>query len=130
MISHVASVAIYVHDQDRAKQFYTETLGFELRMDVPMYPGAPMRWLAVAPKGATTEVILMTLDEHSAHFEAVLGQTQAMIFNVPDMAQTVDDLKAKGVRFTMDPDVQPWGTWTLIEDSEGNKLMLVQPTQM
>lgn len=130
MITQVGSVTIYVHDQDRAKQFYTEKLGFELHMDVPLYPGATARWLAVAPPGAATEVVLMTLDEHSMHHKETLGKTQAMIFTVHDMDATIAELTARGVRFTMEPDTQPWGTWTLVEDSEGNQLMLVEPTLM
>src|SRR3712207_1005464 len=50
MISGVRSVGIYVGDQDRAKTFWTETMGFELLGDTPMGQGegAP-RWIEVAP---------------------------------------------------------------------------------
>ena len=37
------------------------------------------------------------------------------------------DLKAKGVTFTQEPDPQPWGTYAMIRDSEGNQLILVEP---
>jgi hypothetical protein len=39
------------------------------------------------------------------------------------------DLKAKGVTFVQEPDVQPWGTYAMIEDSEGNRLILVERPQ-
>ncbi len=47
MIDAVATVCIFVTDQDRAKAFYTEKLGFELLQDSPM---GESRWIAVAPK--------------------------------------------------------------------------------
>ena len=58
MINCVGTISIVVSDQDRAKAFYTNALGFELRTDAPLYPGSTARWLAVAPEGAATEIIL------------------------------------------------------------------------
>ncbi len=60
MIDAVATLCIFVNDQDKAKAFYTDKLGFELRQDSPM---GESRWIAVAPRGARTEVILYKLDE-------------------------------------------------------------------
>src|SRR5512144_710669 len=127
MIDRVGSVSIFVADQDRAKAFYTEVLGFDLRTDMPLYPGAANRWLAVAPRGASTEVILYLPDENWEHYRQVVGKTQALAFNVSDMKALHADLKARGVTFVQEPDVQPWGTFATIEDSEGNKLILVEP---
>jgi hypothetical protein len=42
------------------------------------------------------------------------------------MTALVIDLKAKGVEFTQEPDVQPWGTYATIRDSEGNQIILVE----
>ena len=126
MIDRVGTVSIFVKNQDRAKEFYTDTLGFELRTDEPLYPGAESRWVAVAPKGATTEIILYLPDENWEHYKQVVGQSQAVTFNVTDMSALHSDLKAKGVTFVQEPDVQPWGTYATIEDSEGNKLILVE----
>jgi lactoylglutathione lyase len=126
MIDRVATVCIFVADQDRAKAFYTGVLGFELRADMPLYPGAPNRWLAVAPAGARTEVILYLPDENWQHYLGVVGQSQALTFDVTDMQATHAALKAKGVTFVQEPDAQPWGTFATIQDSEGNKLILVQ----
>jgi catechol 2,3-dioxygenase-like lactoylglutathione lyase family enzyme len=39
MINHVGTVSIFVSDQERAKKFYIEILGFELKADAPLYPG-------------------------------------------------------------------------------------------
>lgn len=126
MIDRVGTVSIFVSDQDRAKDFYTNTLGFESRADEPLFPGATARWVAVAPKGAATEVILYLPDENWEHYKQVVGQSQALTFNVTDMNSLYTDLKSKGVTFVQEPDEQPWGTYATIEDSEGNKLILVE----
>ncbi|MBZ0288973.1 MAG: VOC family protein, partial [Anaerolineae bacterium] len=111
MINKVGTVCVFVSDQDRAKKFYTETLGFTLTQDAPLYPGAANRWIAVVPQaGAATEVILYLPDENWEHYRQVVGQSQAVTFDVTDMMSTVADLKKKGVQFTQEPDVQPWGT--------------------
>src|SRR5512146_3503313 len=126
MINRVGNVSLFVNDQDRAKDFYTRILGFELRQDAPLYPGATNRWVSVAPKGAETEVTLYVPDENWEHYRQTVGKSQAITFNVTDMNAVYKDLKAKGVTFTSEPDKQPWGTYATILDSEGNSLLLVE----
>ncbi len=125
MIDTLATVCIFVSDQDRARAFYTDVLGFELRQDAPMGPDS--RWVAVAPKGARTEIILYKMDENWQHYKQVQGKSQALTFNVSDMAALREDLKAKGVRITQEPEPQPWGTYMMILDPDDNALLLVEP---
>jgi lactoylglutathione lyase len=125
-IDRVATVCLFVADQDRAKQFYTSVLGFELHEDAPLFPGAPNRWISVAPPGAQTELILYLPDQNWEHYRQVVGKSQALTFNVTNMAALTARLKAAGVRFAQEPDVQPWGTYATIIDSEGNSLILVE----
>ena len=48
-ITGVRTVGIPVTDQDRALAFYVDTLGFEVRLDLPLGRGS--RWIEVAPPG-------------------------------------------------------------------------------
>ena len=91
MIDAVATVCIFVNDQDKARAFYTDVLGFELRQDSPM---GESRWLAVAPKGARTEIILYKMDENWEHYKQVMGKSQAITFNVTDIQALHADLIA------------------------------------
>jgi len=127
MINYVGTVCVFVSDQQRAKTFYVDKLGFELRTEAPLYPGAANLWIAVAPKGAKTEVILYLPDENWQHYKQVVGQSQAVTLDVTDMDSVAADLKKKGVTFVSEPDKQPWGTYATILDSEGNKILLVEP---
>jgi predicted enzyme related to lactoylglutathione lyase len=126
MIKQVGTVSVFVRDQDRVKEFYTKVLGLELRSDEPLYPGSPNRWVAVAPEGAETEILLYLLDENWEHYQQVVGKSQAITLTVTDMASLHQDLLEKGVKIIQEPDKQPWGTNAMIEDSEGNGLILVE----
>ncbi len=128
-ITHVGTLSIFVSDQHRAKDFYVNKLGFDLRTDAELYPGATARWIAVAPKGAETEIILYLPDENWAHYKGVVGKSQALTLAVNDIQSLCAELKAKGVEFVQEPDVQPWGTFATFKDSEGNHILIVEQPQ-
>jgi lactoylglutathione lyase len=125
-INYVGTVCIFVSDQDRAKAFYTETLGLELRTDQPLYPGAASRWVAVAPAGAKTEIILYLPDENWEHYRQVVGKSQAITLDISGIQDLHARLKSKGVKILQEPDPQPWGTYLTIQDSEGNSILFVE----
>ena len=125
-IDYVATISIFVANQERAKEFYTQKLGLELRADNPLYPGAEIRWIAVAPKGARTELILYLPDENWDHYKNVVGKSQPITLNVTDINSYAEILKEKGVILAHEPEVQPWGTYAVIQDSEGNNIIIVE----
>src|SRR3954454_24945078 len=57
-ITGVQVVSLPVSDQDRARDFYVDVLGFELLRDTQMQPG--MRWVQVAPPGGEPTITLVT----------------------------------------------------------------------
>jgi lactoylglutathione lyase len=57
-ISAILTVGVPVSDQDRALEFYTGTLGFEVQLDVPL-PQFGGRWLVVGPAGGEATVALV-----------------------------------------------------------------------
>ena len=59
----VRTVALPVIDQDRAVEFYVDTLGFEKRMDAPI--GEGFRWIEVAPPGARVSIALSPASDTS-----------------------------------------------------------------
>jgi catechol 2,3-dioxygenase-like lactoylglutathione lyase family enzyme len=59
-ITDVRTVGVNVSNQDDAVAFYVDTLGFEKRLDAPI--SSTMRWIEVAPRGATTSIALIARD--------------------------------------------------------------------
>jgi catechol 2,3-dioxygenase-like lactoylglutathione lyase family enzyme len=126
MFNAIGTVSLFVADQDRAKQFYTEMLGFELRGDEPLGPDTTTRWITVAPKGAHTELVLYLPDENWTHYTQVVGKSQALTITVTDLDKLYQDLTAKGVKFAMPPRMEFFGYHAFMIDSEGNSLMLYE----
>lgn len=127
MITAIATVTVFVHDQQRAKQFYTEQLGMELRADAEMFPGAPMRWITVAPPGCPTEITLFPMGEQWRHYQRAMGKPQAFTLHCDDIDATYRELSDKGVQFLGEPQRQAWGSFAMLIDSEGNQIVLGQP---
>jgi catechol 2,3-dioxygenase-like lactoylglutathione lyase family enzyme len=80
MIQRLSHTSVYVFDQDAARDFYVDKLGFEVRMDQSMANG--FRWLTVSPKGQPDfHIILMKVDGPNVQ---------------PDVAATLRGLMEKG----------------------------------
>jgi predicted enzyme related to lactoylglutathione lyase len=137
MIQKLSHTTIYVLDQERAKRFYTEKLGFEVRQDAQV-PGVPMRWLTVGPKGQPDlQLVLMDvksceamMDPESARMLRQLVERGAMgagVFQTADIAKTFEELKAKGVAVHQPPTERPYGIEAVIADDSGNWFSLTQP---
>lgn len=128
-INRVGTVSVFVKDQERARRFYTQVLGMELRTDSPLAPGSEARWIAVAPAGSETEIVLYLPDDNWSHYKQVVGQSQALTLDVTDLPGLHRELAGKGVQFLQEPDEQPWGTFAVLQDSEGNSILLVEQPQ-
>ena len=120
MITAASTVGIFVSDQDRALDFYTNALGFEKRADEPMGDGA--RWIEVAPAGAQTRLVLYT----PPGFEDRIGTFSNVVFGCDDIRATHEELSGRGVEFTQEPSEQPWGLWAQFKDQDGNEFGLIQ----
>ena len=125
MITHVGTVCIFVADQDRAKKFYVEKLGFEERIDAPMGDGT--RWVSVAPPAANTEIVLIQNFGDWAP-DKVGGRINGCL-EVDDVFQTGKQWGAKGVEFPTAPSMEFFGGWATFKDSEGNEWGLHSPVR-
>ena len=126
MITTIATVSVFVEDQQRAKAFYTEKLGMALIDDAEMFPGAGMRWITVAPPGSATLISLFPMGEQWEHYRPAMGKPQAFTLHCDDLDATFRELQSKGVQFLGEPQRQPWGSFAILLDSEGNQIVLGQ----
>jgi catechol 2,3-dioxygenase-like lactoylglutathione lyase family enzyme len=133
MITNVSLVTIYCLDQDAARDFYVDVLGFQPSNDITM--GEGFRWLTVVhPNHPELELTLMTpgppLDpEFAAQVRRQLenGQMGGLGLRVDDCHKTFEELSAKGVTFLQEPADRPYGVEAVMRDVSGNWLVLVEP---
>jgi catechol 2,3-dioxygenase-like lactoylglutathione lyase family enzyme len=121
-LSRIGTVIIPVSDQDRAIEFYVETLGFEKRVDVPFGDG--YRWVEVAPADAATTIAIVPPPPGKPTGDVETG----IALNTDDVDADHADLQAAGV--DVDPEVSRMGDpippmfW--FRDPDGNTLMVVE----
>jgi catechol 2,3-dioxygenase-like lactoylglutathione lyase family enzyme len=120
-ITQVGTVIVPVSDQDRAIDFYVETLGFEKRSDTPY--GRGDRWVEVAPAGAATSIALMPpLEGEPVGIDTRVG------FTTNDIDADHASLLARGV--DADAEVMRMGDpvppMFFFRDQDGNKFLIVE----
>lgn len=131
MLMRVGTVSVFVADQQRARDFYTEKLGMELRLEAPLFPGSDLKWIEVAPAGAETAINLYKTDasdENWGHYAGTVGKPQSITIQASELEGLAADLRGRGVTILQEPVAEPWGNWMSIQDSEGNTLIIVADT--
>jgi catechol 2,3-dioxygenase-like lactoylglutathione lyase family enzyme len=139
MITRLSHASVFVLDQDSAKAFYTEKLGFEVRSDITMGEefeggGAGFRWLTVGPKDQPElEIILSSCDmgRDPASAEQIRslvarGALGVGVLATDDCRKTYEELTAKGVSFLSEPAERPYGIEATLRDDSGNMISLTQ----
>jgi catechol 2,3-dioxygenase-like lactoylglutathione lyase family enzyme len=132
----IANAQLWVHDQDEALAFYTEKLGFEVRADVTVPEMGNFRWLTVGPAGQPDfSVCLMAIPgppvfdaETSEQVRELMGKGAAgtIFLTTDDVRRDYEELKARGVEFTEEPEERPYGIDSGLRDPSGNALRLTQ----
>ena len=124
-ITNISITSVYVSDQDKAVDFYVNKLGFEKVRDETFGYGddTGLRWVEVVPPGAETRIVLTR--GFGDWSEDKVGKNTGLAFNTTDTYATCEQLKARGVEFTEDPNPQPWGIQAQIKDQDGNGIVLV-----
>ena len=118
MIRGIKFVGIPVRDQDVSLKFYTEVLGLKVATDQPFTD--KQRWIELSIPGAETGIALFTPDGH----EKRIGEFQSISFWCEDVFATAKALKSKGVTFTREPKIEPWGSIAVFQDPDGNQFAL------
>jgi catechol 2,3-dioxygenase-like lactoylglutathione lyase family enzyme len=123
-ITEVGRVAIPTADQDRALEFYVETLGFELLSDVTFADGK-MRWIEVLPSGSSTSIALAQPMEGGP-----TSVDTGIVLSSTDLEADHATLKAAGV--DVDAEIARWGNpvppMFRLRDPGGNTLTVVETT--
>jgi catechol 2,3-dioxygenase-like lactoylglutathione lyase family enzyme len=135
MITNISLVTVFCLDQEAARDYYVDVLGFEPRTDITM--GEGYRWVTIGhPSQPELEVTLMLpgppLDADAAAFirrQLEAGQMGGLGLRVDDCRKTFEELSAKGVTFLQEPSDRPYGVEAVMRDVSGNWLVLVEPKE-
>ena len=121
MLEKIVYVTVFVKDQDKALDFYTNVLGMEKRVENPT-PDGP-RFLTVGVKGDDFQLVLWPGTPGEA--QPALGRPPASVtIESDDCRTTVEELKSRGVEFLSDVVEFPWGYIAQFQDPDGNRLQV------
>ncbi|MFD8141771.1 VOC family protein [Streptomyces sp. NPDC059708] len=126
MLTNLMYVTVYVTDQDRALEFYTEGLGLEKRID---FPGPDGRFLTVGVPASPVQIILWS-HAAAAGQPGDAGRQAApgpLILESDDLRKDFEILRRRGVIFEQPgPEDYPFGVRIEAVDPDGNRVSLRQ----
>lgn len=124
MITKLTHVTLWVKNQDDAKTFYVDKLGFKVHTDdsktIPGY-----RWLSVQPPDQQDVQIVLGIARKPEEIAAV-GKQGTWVLGSDNIQEDYRQLKSRGVKVHSEPNVNPYGTDFVFEDLYGNTFDLVQ----
>jgi len=118
MFTKIAIVSIPVKDQEIAKTFYADVLGWHVLEDMPMIPGS--RWLRLEFPGVETRIVLANWFQQMPP-----GCVQGIVLITEDIIKTCAELKQRGLAVS-EIKQQPYGQEATFDDPDGNGWVLQQ----
>jgi len=139
-VIRISTAQLWVHDQDEARSFWTDKVGFEVREDVTVPEMGNFRWLSVGPRDQDQIAIVLmaipgppVMDEETRAQVAELtakGFASTIFLTTDDCIKAYEELSGRGVEFTEKPTPQPYGIDCGFRDPSGNSVRLSQRTPM
>lgn len=118
-MQRITVVSIPVSDQEAAKAFYTEQVGFELIAESEF--ADQLRWIQVGPAGGETSLTLVNWFESMPS-----GTLRGLVVETDDLETDYDAMTARGVHFLDPPAQQAGGVFATFVDPDGNHISLRQ----
>ncbi len=115
--AQVVSMSVPVRCQEAARDFYVDTLGFELLVDNSCREG--MRWIEVAPEDSAASLMLVSWSE-----SLLPSLYRVIVITTEDIRATYEELVGKGIFFDLPPTELSSGRQAMFRDPDGNALVL------
>jgi catechol 2,3-dioxygenase-like lactoylglutathione lyase family enzyme len=132
----IANAQLWVHDQEEALAFYTEKVGMEVRADVTLAEMGDFRWLTVGPAGQEdVSIVLMAIPDPPVMDAETAEQVKGLVakgfagtvfLTTDDCQASFEELKARGVEFSEEPEERPYGIDSAFRDPSGNSIRLAE----
>ena len=121
MIDKIGKITVYVQDQEQAKEFWLNKLGFVLKLEQPMGPNA--KWIEVGPSNNEFTTLVL-------YSKAAMEQQQpskvahpSVLFSTTDIESAYESMVQKGVKVG-EMLKMPFGTMFTFFDQDGNEYLL------
>jgi len=119
-VNEIGIVSIPVSNQNRAKRFYTERLGFSIVAERPDITGPGKNWIMLRPSGGGATVTPVSWFDTMPR-----GSLRGLMIWTDDVDGEYQRLKAVGVDID-EIKSAPWDRYSTLRDSEGNGLIIQQ----
>jgi lactoylglutathione lyase len=123
MFKKIGAVIFLVSDMDRSKDFYTRTLGMQLKRE-------SADWIEFAKEGSTVVALhpIKNKAKQDKHNREIKRSTSGILvgFNVSDLQSTCDELEKKHVKFYKEMSIEHFGKHAIIEDPDGHLISLAE----
>jgi catechol 2,3-dioxygenase-like lactoylglutathione lyase family enzyme len=136
----LTTTQLWVHDQDEALAFYTQKLGMEVRSDATLPEMGGFRWLTVGPPAQPDiSIVLMAIPGPPVMDPATADEVRNLVgkgfagtvfLTTDDVRASYEELKARGVEFTEEPEERPYGIDSGFRDPSGNSFRLTQVREL
>jgi catechol 2,3-dioxygenase-like lactoylglutathione lyase family enzyme len=124
---HIAHIALVVDDYDKAIEFYTQKLNFNLIEDTVL--SETKRWVLVAPNGSSQCKLLLAKAASEEQQSRVGNQTGGRVFlflYTDNFERDYNEMKSKGIEFVRPPSKESYGTVAVFKDLYGNLWDLIE----
>ena len=129
MKQHIAHIALVVDDYDKAIEFYTQKLHFDLIEDTIL--SDTKRWVLVAPKGSQECRLLLAKAASASQLSSVGNQTGGRVFlflYTDNFQRDFENLQKQNIKIIRQPITEAYGTVAVFEDLYGNLWDLIEPS--
>jgi catechol 2,3-dioxygenase-like lactoylglutathione lyase family enzyme len=130
MAMQVKLTSVVVNDQEKALAFYTERLGFEKKLHIPIH-GAGFDWITLvspeAPDGPQIALEPMGMEFARTYYQALYdNNVPCAAFATADLDAEYERLKANGVEFTAPPKRAHGFYAAVFKDTVGNLIQIYE----
>ena len=121
MINKVGKITVYVQDQEEAKEFWLNKLGFILKLEQPM--GSDAFWIEVGPSDNEFTTLVLYSKSLMEQEQPEKVAHPSILFSTDDIESAHEKMKQNGVKVE-DLLKMPFGMMFTFYDQDGNEYLL------
>ena len=130
MKQKLTHITIVVDDYDKAIEFYTKKLGFNLIEDTIL--SDIKRWVLVRPKGANECSLLLAKGVNEEQKSRIGNQAGGRVFlflHTDNFNRDYQNLLDNNIKIVREPSIEDYGIVAVFEDLYGNRWDLIEPAK-